>query len=194
MIYQQQNITSITLDQRALVSRLRERVNALSCGPSPDPAAQILLRCTNQDHYAFVVARIRSFLESLLSSAIPGLGCNDYFADTIESFCEDKVFGELQLEGMPPHQREQQLQQYRELCRYQRDGVYDFVNETMVPDLERIREAVGQPLFNVWSVISSSEGLALELIGDYRILEWEREHVTDDTYRPTPIVGICTSY
>lgn len=52
-----------------------------------------------------------------------------------------------------------------------------------------ITSYIGLHNYDVWNAIVENGYLKLDYVGDFRVMQWEREHVVDGMYYPNPIVN-----
>lgn len=57
---------------------------------------------------------------------------------------------------------------------------------------ERIIALVGTQTYDIWQVESSIDVITLRYVGDYRIMEWERDHIVNGEYHADPITAQST--
>ncbi len=55
-----------------------------------------------------------------------------------------------------------------------------FLTEQLLTIEDEVYQLCGRPTFNLWSLHTKDGFLEADLVGDFRVLEWEREHLDED--------------
>lgn len=61
-------------------------------------------------------------------------------------------------------------------------AVMNTLNESLIPMENMIFEKIGRPTFNLWCVELAPTHILLTDSGDFRVIQWESEHLDEDGY------------
>lgn len=70
------------------------------------------------------------------------------------------------------------------------EHLYDLINanEEFQEHLNQVYDALGENPYHTWTINKTKKNLyALESLGDFRILEWERDHMRNGKYHKKPL-------